>query len=333
MVSNLLSFAKLKPIDLIMMKQLLITLSLFILPILLSAEKRIIEGHITDQECNAIPGAKISTDYGEVFSNPNGDFYIAVNENTESFTVALTGYLTQVILLEEEISEFNIVMRESNNMADYTSQLNMKSPESYTEKKSEFYLSVGFNGFAMDFSEFEHLLGSDNMDLIDGAAITLDLGIGGSVNRHYYKFSLGLMALEDSIGGIEYNTTKYKIDYGYNIIDRTHFALRPLASVNWYRFRLLNYDPENEIPLTDYLSERDLDLRINQITGNLGGEMEFKFNENNGNYYSLILYGAYHFKINQNPWIYSRRNKLKTSANYEVSPLAIGATFSFNFGN
>lgn len=313
--------------------RLLSLLCIMLLPVNTMAQERLIKGQITNQDKAPVVGAKVAGRYGETISDLEGRYFIAVSDDEDALTVSSMGYKTQVVLFNQATSHLDITLEEqSTGLSDQNTVMNMEVPDNYKSNKTEVYMSMGFHLIDMNFDEFEPPLGSSNVDFINGANITLDLGIGGSVNRHYYKFIFGIMSNTDSIEGLEYNTTKYKLDYGYNIIDTKHFRFRPVASINWYRFRLLNYNPAYEILLTEYLSERDLDIRINQMTGNLGGELEFKFRNYDGRYYSLILYGGYHFKINQNPWIYSQNNRLKTKANYDLHPLTLGLTFSFNVG-
>ena len=55
----------------------------------------------------------------------------------------------------------------------------------------------------------------------------------------------------------------------------------------------------------------------------------YKYNFLSGNYWTVGVYGGYSFKINENPWIYSKRNRLTTGSKIHVENYNIGIYISF----
>jgi hypothetical protein len=105
------------------------------------------------------------------------------------------------------------------------------------------------------------------------------------------------------------------------------------VALKWNRYRLINSDNERRIPIQQYVDERDLDIRFNQLTGFVGLNLSFKFYKYNplrSNYWTFGIYGGYCFKINDKPWVYSKRNRLTTDAEIEVDKLNFGIHFSFH---
>ena len=93
---------------------------------------------------------------------------------------------------------------------------------------------------------------------------------------------------------------------------------------------MLNYDSERRIPMGQYVTERDLDIRFNHLIGFTGLNCIYKFHIKH--YPSLLfgvgLYGGYAFKLNDKTWVYSRNNRLSTDYKMDFGNFNFGLSFS-----
>ena len=108
--------------------------------------------------------------------------------------------------------------------------------------------------------------------------------------------------------------------------------MTPVLSVNWLKFRLQNYPDERRVPLENYLADREIDLRFNQVVAMAGLNLEYKFYSGiNGmsDYWSLGIYGGYAVKLNRKPWIRSDGNRITTDNEIRLKPFTAGISVSF----
>jgi len=187
-----------------------------------------------------------------------------------------------------------------------------------------------------DFNDFRDILKSYNVDLINMSRGSFIWCLKGRYKGYIVglKFGLGTQGNynHDSLK-IEFNTTIYGISFGYNIINNYYLTLSPFVDLKWYRYRLLNGNKENEISLTDYMKDRDLDLRFNQALVIGGVNIEYKFHRDfiiSYNYWTVGLYAGYVIKLNDKPLIYSKYNRLIYDGKINYYNINAGLYFSFN---
>ena len=205
--------------------------------------------------------------------------------------------------------------------SDYNSHMSMRS---------------GFNLDALftDFNRFSSILGSYNTDVMDYFAV-IGPELGGSFSRFYAGFGFGMgYSYKDDIDTlvVDLNNTSFNLKLGYDLVNSPRIRLTPLISLRWLRFRLLNYSNDKKISLSQYLDERDLDLRFNQTIAVAGINLEYlMYNDVYGNssYWSIGLFGGYAMKLNQKPWIYSRGNRIMTDDEIGLKHLTFGISISF----
>jgi len=209
------------------------------------------------------------------------------------------------------------------------------------ERKNKFGLIIfeAAEFFDNDFSDFEPIIGSYNIDNIKRSNAILITEIAGTYKRYYFGISCGYNSDDtnkhDSLN-IEFNTTQFGLNFGYNIINTKRFLITPKVSFKWNRYRFINSDNEDKIPIEQYINERDLDLRFHQLVGVVGLNLSVKFYENNlmfTDYWTVGLYGGYSFKINNKPYVYSSHNRLTTNRRIHMKDYNIGLYISFNFAN
>lgn len=189
----------------------------------------------------------------------------------------------------------------------------------------------------VDFSDFESVLGSYNVENMNKAGSVFVTEIAGTYKRYYLGISFGYKGADynkhDSLD-IEFNTLQTGLHFGYNLIDSKRFLITPKVALKWNRYRLINSDNENEIPIEQYITERDLDLRFNQLTGFVGLNLSVKlyqFNIEHTDYWALGFYGGYLFKLNNSPYVYSSKNRLTTNREIGIKDYNFGFYISYNF--
>jgi hypothetical protein len=181
-----------------------------------------------------------------------------------------------------------------------------------------------------DFNEFRTLLDDYNIDLMN----SMNKIVGCEFNVSYKKFQAGILFgfdyrsndKHDSLK-INFNKTLYSINFGYKLIDTYRFQIIPMVGARLYHYRLINSNKIKSIPIGQYITERDLDIRFNQPIGYAGLKISFKLYDEfilKGDYWSAGFYGNYIFKLSDKPFVYSLKNRLLTtqSINY----------FNFNLG-
>lgn len=199
----------------------------------------------------------------------------------------------------------------------------------------ELMFDAGF--LAFDFDEFETILGDFNVEELGGNAGSANFELGFYIKKLYAGFSVGFSGngIEeyDSLN-VEVIKNQYGLHFGYSLFNTRRFHIVPEVALKWNRFRLLNSFKERQMPIEQYIRDRDLDLRINQVTGHVGVRVSYKFNSPDywsSAYLTLGAYAGYAFKLTDEPWVYSERNRLVTDKQLNLNPFSFGIQFSFFF--
>ncbi len=196
------------------------------------------------------------------------------------------------------------------------------------------YLQVGL--VYNDFDAFKPVLREWNIDVMNEVKGVLVFGMTGTYKRWLAGLDFGFSNNEDynhDSLNITFNTTQYGIHFGYNLINSKRFLITSKASVQWHRYRLIN-SKKDDVSLAQYLPERDLDVRFNQLTGFLGLNLSYKFCRYNilpCSYWTAGLYGGYIFKLNKKPWVYSPDKRLLNENEIDMKNFTFGVYFSYNF--
>jgi len=220
-------------------------------------------------------------------------------------------------------------------------QINSKlSEDSYESERKMKFGAIFFESLDIinvDFSDFESILGDYNIENMNKSGGVFTTEIAGTYKRYYLGISCGYdhddYNKHDSLD-IEFNTTQFGLHIGYNLIDSKRFLITPKVALKWNRYRLINSDNEDKIPVEQYMNERDLDLRFNQFTGFVGLNLSVKlyqFNIEHTDYWAIGFYGGYLFKLNNNPYVYSSKNRLTTNKEIGIKDYNFGFYISYNF--
>lgn len=299
------------------------------------AQEKVITGKVTDNIGKPLAGVLIcqinsinctSTDH-------NGLFHLLIDEkHFPQLEFECIGYQTLTISNLDTISGLLKVKLPVDTL------FNKFYYEIYPKRK----LKYGFISFIQadlifnDFGDFRPLLKDYNIDLMNKSSGIFSVELAGTYKRYYAGFNLGWANdcdyKHDSLD-IIFNTTQYGLHFGYNLINSKRLLFTPKVAIKWNRYRLLNNDKNKSITIGQYISERDLDIRFNQMIGFVGLNLSYKiynFNLFSADYWTFGVYGGYAFKLHDNPWIYSRGNRLRSSEKIKIENYNIGVLFSFN---
>lgn len=303
------------------------------------AQEKVITGKVTDSTGEALIGVAIYqvNSFDGTHTDHDGLFHLLIDEQYPSqLEIRLFGYHPVFISNADTISDLLRV-----KMIADTSVYNhfyKNSQESYSKQRLKFgfilFLQADF--IFNDFEDFRSVLKDYNVDLMNKSRGIFSVEMAGTYKSYYAGLNIGWASIgnyrHDSLD-IEFNTAQYGLHFGYNLLNSKRILFTPKVAVKWNRYRLLNNDKESRIPIEQYVSERDIDLRFNQITGFIGFNLSYKiknFNVLSTEYWTVGVYGGYAFKLNDNPWIYSRGNRLTSSRKISVENYNLGIHFSFN---
>ncbi|MEA4850038.1 MAG: hypothetical protein VB126_01095 [Paludibacter sp.] len=212
-----------------------------------------------------------------------------------------------------------------------------RHPQSKRSTKFEFGPYFGVDVTQHNFNDFESALNSYNTELLNRTNTPLLWGIAGNLKHYTLGLQFGTLnqveSNHDSLK-IKLNKTIYGINFGYNLIDNKRWVISPLVSFKWYRYRLLNSSINYEIPLTDYLQNRDLDIRINQaicVTGINIAYKSYKYSILPCDFWTVGLQGGYPIKLHDKPLVFSKQNRLTSDYKIESGKYYLSFYFSFNF--
>jgi hypothetical protein len=298
-----------------------------------------IQGMITDSAGNGIMNAiiieKNTNNY--TYTNYHGNFTIQpLTEGSGTLQVFHNSYNPVEREIEPYKFYYKITVSELSQV-DLSTALPADSLQQ-EKKPVTVFTSIDIDVPEMDFSMYEALLGSDNVEFMYGAQPMFIYKIGSIRNRFVSNMMLGYSFSTD--------LTKNNLDYkfngflagwsvGYNIIDSRRFVVKPYSSIKWYRYRLQNSEKGRTVDLEDYIANRELDMRFNHLTGSLGLEAQLKINIRNhlsGDYMTMGGYAGYLVPFNKYTWLFSAENRLiYPSGHITFSNLNWGITFNFVF--
>lgn len=208
--------------------------------------------------------------------------------------------------------------------------------ESYSDRGNRVIMrsSLTLDAVFSDFEEFTPALGAHNTDLMRYFAV-IGPELGASFSGVYFGLGIGMgYSYQDDLDtiSVDLNNTLYKLSLGYDLVNTGRIRITPLLSARWLRYRLLNYPGDRKISLTRYLDERDIDLRFNQTIAVAGLNMEYLMYsgmQGRGDYWSFGIAGGYAVKLNRNPWVWSRGNRVMTDHSIGLNPLTFSLTVSY----
>lgn len=208
--------------------------------------------------------------------------------------------------------------------------------DSYSDLRKKVIMrsSLTMDAVFSDFEEFTPALGSHNTDLMRYFAV-IGPELGASFSGVCFGLGIGMgYSYQDDLDtiSVDLNNTLYKLSIGYDLVNSRRVRITPLLSARWLRYRLLNYPGDRKISLSRYLDERDIDLRFNQTIAVAGLNLEYLMYsgmQGQSDYWSFGIAGGYAVKLNRNPWIWSRGNRVMTDHSIGLNPLTFSLTVSY----
>lgn len=307
---------------------------LFQLPIL--TQEIVVTGKITNSNGEPLIGALVCQYNTDNCTNSdyNGLFHLLIDEEqSKQLRIAGFGYKTLIL---SNIDTITGLLKIELPISDFNDS---EHQEYLPRRKLKYgfiqYFQVDF--IFNDFDDFRTLLKDYNVDLMDKSNGIFSVELAGTYKKYYAGFNFGFAndgVYDHESLDIEFNTRQYGLHFGYNILNTKRLLATPKVAVKWNRYRLLNNDKEKKIPIEQYVIDRDLDLRFNQMTGFVGLNLSYKmykFNFLPTDYWTMGLYGGYAFKMNDKPIIYSQGNRLTGNDKIGIENYNIGVHFSFNF--
>lgn len=324
------------------MKRYILTVFLLLIYVICFSQVELISGRKFDRQGEPLERASVYQEKESVFSatDMNGAFHICIRKNPEnSISIACNDYYPAVIGEFDTIGSPLVIYLDEDKRAVKTE----KSPDIpdifHPHKSNRFGIISSFQiDFAKnDFSVFDSLLGSYNTELMNSAIGTAGLELSGTYKKYRsginFGYSFNSNYKHDSLD-IEFNSFQYGLHFGYILVSSHRFLITPEMSLKWNRYRLINNIKEKKIPIEQYVSERDLDMRFNQTTGFVGLNVAYKMYDLTSSasiYWTLGIYGGYLFKLNQDPWVHSMRNRLTTEKTIDIVNYSFGFFVSINF--
>jgi len=326
-----------------MKKLLLLGLIFFTLSFNALAQERIITGKVFYG--NNIPLRFVqvyqmhTNDFN--YTDKYGVFHLVMNEKLEkNIILRHEGFTTKTITIDSANSYYTIelvadtthILKEINNLEMYQS--------SYQKPRQSENLSLDFNLITdlmfNNFKSFEPLLGKENVNLLNNSGSNLLYELALNYNRFSYGISFGYCKYRDSTEILHLNLYNYQyaIRFGYNLLDSRHFRITPLVRLKWHIINLHNSDLGDGIPLEQYLTYKELDVKFEQLTGFVGCNFGYKSDLSLWGRYDRVglgAFGGYIFQLNDKPWINSEEQILKSDKKIDIKKLNLGLYFTFYF--
>lgn len=242
------------------------------------------------------------------------------------------GYKSVSIELKDTIDQPMIITMKSDNITTVSSPY---IRDQYPENRFGFFECLLIDMLAGDFSEYESIIGSYNVDALNKSIGSYGCELAGTYKRFFAGINIGINFNNDTDHDsleIECNTTQYGLHFGYHLVDSKRLFISPQVSFKWNKYRLQNFNKDKRIPLEQYIADRDLDMRFNQATGFLGLNTSYKIYYNDSwscDYWTIGIYGGYMFKLNERPWTYSKGNRLTSDYEINMKHYNIGITLAF----
>ena len=186
------------------------------------------------------------------------------------------------------------------------------------------------------FNNFESLLGKENIDVLNTISYNLGLEYAILHKGFYFALNHGHFYNDVELDSVNGRKGDYRLfllgtHFGYNIIHSKRFLITPKIGITWYRHRMINYDAEYNIPMGQYITYRDLDIRFNHSIGFAGISCSYKSYNIPLVPWAIGFYGGYAFKLNDKPWVYSGNNRLTTDQKVKFNNFNFGITLSAFF--
>jgi len=313
-----------------MKKLLLLGLIFVILSINALAQERIITGRVFDEENNPLFGATVCQNNTEncSYSDYQGIFHLLIKNNgNNSIFISRQGYKPQTIALIDSVNKLIIIKMLNDTAQKQINEIPAQKDVSWYSKYEITY-NFQYERIFNDFSSFESYFGSENVKFMSNQSSICNFEITG----RYKNVSLGILfgfnnyeKPNDSLL-MKFKHRQFALNFGYDVINSKHFRFNALLGLKYHKYYIVNSENDYYIPLNLYLSNNYIDINIDQMSGFIGCNLEYKTYELSyfTDYIAIGFFGGFIFKINEKPWIYSVANCLTSDSKINMK--------CFNFG-
>ncbi|GEM_PF-1917316 len=117
--------------------------------------------------------------------------------------------------------------------------------------------------------------------------------------------------------------------FGYNVVIKSRAVISPYFGLRYTRFRHLTSLKDENVSLDDYLSVRDIDLRVSQWSGELGINSTFLVHDN----WSVGFYLAFLLHFSEHPTVRTKQNRITNRINNPVENFVLGIGFGMGLND
>ncbi len=314
---------------------------------------QIITGIVYNENGSVLYGAKVSQDEDVRinFSDLDGAFHLMLRPELDNVLKVWkkgheTVYVTRIDSLTEPL---HITLELDTTASDSVTVINVEGPdETYEEPEPDLeYLDhlveskfgVSVDVLNVDFDAFEEEIEPFNSNFISSfnrktvfeygwtfpSKINFALQYGWGRKREIARDTVQL----------DLRRQQYGFTFGYNLVNEQKLRVAPKVGARMYHFLLLNYNDDNKIPLTQYLTERDLQLTVNQPIVFAGIDVLYllrnKYAPKNTSFFSFGGYAGYAQRITSSPWLRGVGNRLDTDRELAIEDFNFGFAISYHF--
>ncbi len=307
------------------------------------SQNKIVTGRIYNQEGEILNGVSVCQEstFNCYFSDYMGVFHVLMDPSKSNIIVVQEdGYKKlRIEVLDTMYTPLNIVLEREDLRDDKIHNPAIEVKEN-TKRKVDVDVFISFKivSTPMNFDEFLPQLQEYNINLLNKNNAVLAAELGFNFNRIYAGFEFGgvgnIVNEEHDTLDVELNKTKWSFSLGYNLLDSKRFTITPNVALKINRNRLINHARTRQIQLDEYIDRRDLDIRMNQLTGYAGIDLCYNMFPKRAlfcDYYSIGISGGYITKLNKEPYIYSVRDRLRTSNQIGIKNYEFGFFFRLNY--
>lgn len=268
----------------------------------------------------------INHEFHCINTSKQGRFFTLISNEVkiDSITFSLSGYRDTTLYFDDSITDLIKVVMDTAR----TYSLVERNEKPFLGA----VLSVGIDQAKFDFGMFTPYFPVGSVDSLEANYLMVQFNYDMIINRFQFGFRFGLSGgenepLNDSIQ-IKTRSNLYDLHCSYSILRTKLITLGPMVGLKWYRQRLQVYDSRDKILLTNYLQDKELDIRFNHLSSFVGLNFMLKQNDRN-NSGGLIIggYVGYLIPLNSEPWIRTKHNKIYAFEEVKLPQLNFGIYF------
>lgn len=312
-------------------------------PLLLSAKDKEevynVEGRIINHHGNPMSAVIVEIANTDIYtlSDIDGNFCLEIIGHNLPATISFrfVDYFTRHINVTPQMAADSILVTLLPGNDKDAERLSAKHKHKY----GSFGLSASCTYLNADFTGFSELNDALKEQLNNNSHF-IGFGIEADVMNIYAQVNFGFAPMRKSLTSqyrllTDAYSISFNVGYTFPFFKRKVLLITPFLGINHLSYNEYIAPLKPHIDLDEFLSMGYVDYSALQYTGNLGAKIAVKLADF-GRYKQQGIYlnvaAAYHFKINRNPYIYSRATHIHTSSSIKIYPLAVQASIIYKIG-